>query len=113
MNKDFTIQNDHYYNIWLSNVYIDPEYKSKKIVCNVCLEDFYFINSKDELLKLIQETLIDNDNFPLEMIKLMRRFYYPGADYICFNEKKGLCSYCCLNKPKFSFRKTFNKFFKR
>lgn len=112
MNIDFAKQKEEYYKAILSGVYIDPDYQSKKVVCKVCKDDFYYINSKEEVLKLIEETLKDNENFPIEMIKLMTRFYYPGADSIYFHEKEGICSCCYANKPKDSFRKMIKTLFK-
>ena len=112
MNIDFAKQKEEYYKAILSDVYIEPDFQSKKVACKVCKEYFYYINSKEELLKLIEETVKENENFPMEMIKLMGRFYYPGADLISFHEKEGICSCCYVNKPKYSFRKIIKKLFK-
>lgn len=113
MNIDIAKQKEEYYKGLLSEVYIDADYRSKKVACKVCKEYFYFINSKEQLLKLIEKTVEDNEKFPMEMIKLMGRFYYPGAHEIYFHEKEGICSCCYVNKPKYSFRKIIKKLFKR
>jgi len=104
-NMKEVIDKDKYYKNKLEDVYvyIDPDYASRKVKCKVCKEEFYFINSKEELLKIINETMDETKEFGLEMIKLMTKFYYPGADHIHFHMENNICSCCYVKRPKTSF----------
>ena len=111
-NMKFARQKEAYYKWLLSSVYVEPDYKSHVVKCKVCKYDFHYVNSKKELLKLIEENVDENGYFPLEMIKLMKQFDYPGADSISFHKNEGICACCYLHKPKESFLSKIKKFFK-
>ena len=89
---------NRYYNSIMG--YIEPGYKSKTINCKDCNEEFYYINSKKELLEIIEKNINEENNFGYDMVKLMTKFYYPGADQISFHEEKQICSCCYIYRDK-------------
>lgn len=92
--RNFKKEKEYHYKNILDGVHIEANYQSKTVKCNVCKDNFYYINSKDELIKLIDETIDENGHFPIEMIKLMSKFYYPGSNSISFLEKEEMCFSC-------------------
>lgn len=111
--RDFAKEKELYYRRLKDDVYIDPEYKSKVLQCKVCKYDFHFINSKKELIQLIEDNIREENDFSLEMIKLKTIFDYPGADTIYFHNDKdeNICSCCYVNKPKKSLKQLLKEFF--
>jgi len=107
--RDFMKEKEAYYKMLVGEVYVDPQYRSKTVKCKVCNEDFHYINSKEELLNLVN-AIDDKGDFGLEMAKLMTKFYFPGRSTSNFHDENMICSCCYINKPKKSFKSKIKKF---
>lgn len=100
---------EDYYRDLLDDIYIEEDYQSKTVNCTVCNDNFYYINSKEELMKLV-DTIDENGDFPLEMVKLVTKYHYPGQRAILFNEEEQKCLSCynqSLNFPTKSVKKNY------
>lgn len=74
-------------------------YEDARRSCRVCKDTFYWIKTKNELLKCIEERIDETKDFKTEMVKLKYYMALPSDDGLRILESS-ICYYCYKTQCK-------------